>query len=64
MSKRIRYKCASKEKVTKNMKRTKVPIIVSGLLWVSNIRKPHVAKNLLNGRGSMAKKNQIFLLFV
>ena len=37
------------------MKKTKVPIIVSGFLWVTNIGKLQVAKNLLKGRGSMAK---------
>ena len=37
------------------MNKTKVPIIVSGFLWVTNIGKLQVAKNLLKGRGSMAK---------
>ena len=37
------------------MKKTKVPIIVSGFVWVTNIGKLQVAKNLLKGRGSMAK---------
>ena len=37
------------------MKKTKVPIIVSGFLWVTNIGRLQVAKNLLKGRGSMAK---------
>ena len=56
MSKRIRYKFAKifshKEKVTSYMKKTKVPIIVGGFLWVTNIGKLQVAKNLW---GSMAK---------
>ena len=37
------------------MKKTKVPTIVSGFLWVTNMGKLQLAKNLLKGRGSMAK---------
>ena len=37
------------------MKKTKVPIIVSGFLLVTNIGKLQVAKYLLKGRDSMAK---------
>ena len=42
------------------MKKTKVPIIVSVFLWVTNIGKLLVAKNLLKWMVSMAK-NKIYL---
>ena len=37
------------------MKKTKVPIIVSGFLWVTNTENYRFLKNMLKGRGSMAK---------
>ena len=54
MSKRIRYEFAKKIHISNYMKKTKVPIIVSGFLWDTNIGKLQVAKNLLKGGGSMA----------